>query len=1150
MAPLTQSFLRVAGRVSGSTQTRSRRTWGPVAVSYAFAALLVLCALAIKTVPSLGLGREAPGVLLTGAVLGVALAGGWKPAAFAALIATVGLVVFFLPEDQARTSLRSLVFLAAFLVETAIVILLAEFTRRAAANLYDESQRRAALAELAQLALTSRDDRSLWDRATQRAAEDLGADAALILVPRGTDTSLAAAWPDDLAVDDPGSAYHALVAREATGGGTLLAESEPESPAAAWLVAAGFSAAAVATIESSSGTPAVLVALRRDASPFRPGEGAYLEMVVAVLAAARQRREGERALERSEERLRVAQAAANIGTWEWDLTAQRMAWSDGLEVLHGLAPGSFPESAQDYLALIHQEDRARVIEAVGTRGGGRFDLRYRVILPGGDARWLSASGQVFAGADGRPGRIVGVVADLTDQVKVEEAVRLSEQRFRMMANVAPVLIRVAAPNGACAFINERWSAFTGRSAEEQLGEGWLESVHPEDRDSAREALAASVASRGPSEVEYRIRDAEAEYRWVLDRTVPIDTDDRGFVGFVSSCTDITDRRRAEDALRLAADSGEQLASSLDLESTLVSLARLAVPRFADWSVVFLIAESGEIKRASVVHRDPALSAAADRLANLEPLNPAGESVSARVIRTGEPILAKDVVPQLLADAAEGEAHRQVVTELGIRSILAVPLKVHDEVIGAMAFVRGESGRTFHESDLTLALDLSRRASVSVENARLYSNLVERESAFAHANETLTFLLEASARLSQTLDLDEMMASLASLATPPVADWCAILSLDADQKPLVRAASHRDAQWSERVHALQERYPFNPRSDGPIMRALRDGTPAFLPVIEDQLLRAAAVDDEHLALIRELGLSSAVIVPLRGAHGTYGAMHFVMSVSGRTYSEEDFATLKDLAHRAAIAMDNGTLYREAQEREQDLRRANEAKDEFMGMMSHELRTPLTIINGGARVLRARSAELDAEAKESILSDIEGESDRLFRMVENLLALAHLEFGESFEVEPVHATRLTEKVIAAFRTRRPNREVVLDAEPGAETFAAQPVYLEQVIRNLLSNADKYSPQGVPISIQVRRVSEGVGEFRVQDRGVGVDPEEVDLIFERFYRSERTSRLVGGSGVGLALCKRLIEAMSGQIWARPRDGGGLEVGFSLPLYEEAFV
>jgi signal transduction histidine kinase len=335
-----------------------------------------------------------------------------------------------------------------------------------------------------------------------------------------------------------------------------------------------------------------------------------------------------------------------------------------------------------------------------------------------------------------------------------------------------------------------------------------------------------------------------------------------------------------------------------------------------------------------------------------------------------------------------------------------------------------------------------------------------------------------------------------------------------------------------------------------MRAMEGGQPAFFPHLSDALIAASASSPDHLGLLRALGLSSAIVVPLTGTFQTYGAMTFVMAGSGRTYTEEDFASLQDLAHRAALAFDNASLYRQTQDRELELRRANDAKDEFLGMMSHELRTPLTIINGGARVLRARSAELDAESRDSILNDIESESDRLFRMVENLLSLAHLQFAEGFEVEPVQVARLTEKVVAAFRARRPERTVSLEVEAGAETFAAQPVYLEQVVRNLLSNADKYSPKGAAIEISLRRAGEGVGELVVRDRGVGIDPEEAELIFERFYRSERTSRLVGGSGVGLALCKRLIEAMSGQIWARPREGGGLEVGFSLPLYEEAFV
>ena len=438
---------------------------------------------------------------------------------------------------------------------------------------------------------------------------------------------------------------------------------------------------------------------------------------------------------------------------------------------------------------------------------------------------------------------------------------------------------------------------------------------------------------------------------------------------------------------------------------------------------------------------------------------------------------------------------------------------------------------------------------ATENARLYSDLEAREGAFERANEMLRFLLDASSELSRTLDLDQMLSSLAGLATPRVADWCLIVALE-DGQPRSLAASHRNPELLEKVRRLQEEFPFQARPGTPLMRALEEGEPAFLPVIPQALLEGAATSEEHLGRIKELGLRSAIMAPITGSRNIYGAMIFVMSDSGRQYTVDDFNSLQDLVHRAALAFDNATLYQEATEREQELTRANDAKDEFMGMMSHELRTPLTIINGGARVLRSRASEFDTQTKDEILADIEAESDRLFRMVENLLSLAHLQFSEPFEVEPVHVGHLTEQIVLAFRSRRPDREVTLDVEGGAEIFAAQPVYLGQVIRNLLSNADKYSSKEAAVEIRVRRASEGLGEVTVLDRGVGIEADEAELIFERFYRSQRTARLVGGSGVGLALCKRLVEAMSGQIWARPREGGGLEVGFSLPLYEEAFV
>jgi len=132
-------------------------------------------------------------------------------------------------------------------------------------------------------------------------------------------------------------------------------------------------------------------------------------------------------------------------------------------------------------------------------------------------------------------------------------------------------------------------------------------------------------------------------------------------------------------------------------------------------------------------------------------------------------------------------------------------------------------------------------------------------------------------------------------------------------------------------------------------------------------------------------------------------------------------------------------------------------------------------------------------------------------------------------------------------RTRAHVSIEGDPDA--IAAEPGYIEHVLRNLVSNAVKYSPPDAPIEVVLRASTDGA-EVALLDRGFGIGAEEAIRIFERFYRSDRTSRLASGAGLGLAVCKRLVEAMAGEVWARPRDGGGLEVGFSLPAYREEGV
>jgi PAS domain S-box-containing protein len=233
---------------------------------------------------------------------------------------------------------------------------------------------------------------------------------------------------------------------------------------------------------------------------------------------------------------------------------------------------------------------------------------------------------------------------------------------------------------------------------------------------------------------------------------------------------------------------------------------------------------------------------------------------------------------------------------------------------------------------------------------------------------------------------------------------------------------------------------------------------------------------------------------------------------------------------------------------ELERANAAKDEFLGLVSHELKTPITTIYGNAQVLRVRGDKLDDDSRKGALDDIVDESERLHRIIDNLLVLARLEQGQEIDAEPLLVRRIASVVVAEHRQHHPYRNVRLTMTKEPMPVNGQALYLEQVIRNLLSNAEKYSPTSEPIDIDISRGGDEL-HFSVLDRGRGVATGEEEKIFTPFYRSPTARQRASGVGIGLAVCKRLVEAQGGRMWARARDGGGADIGFALPIVESGF-
>ena len=228
-------------------------------------------------------------------------------------------------------------------------------------------------------------------------------------------------------------------------------------------------------------------------------------------------------------------------------------------------------------------------------------------------------------------------------------------------------------------------------------------------------------------------------------------------------------------------------------------------------------------------------------------------------------------------------------------------------------------------------------------------------------------------------------------------------------------------------------------------------------------------------------------------------------------------------------------------------ADALRDRFIGVLSHELRTPVTSIFGGTQVLLTKGDRLDPATRNELLVDVAGESDRLQRIIENLLILARVERGaDVLEVSPVLLHRILPTVVERERNQAGATTIVADIPSSLPLVAADEESLSLVVRNLISNAGKYAGPGATVEVTVTVDGPSSVSVRVLDDGPGMDPDEAASLFDLYYRSEAT-RSAPGSGIGLFVCRELVTAMGGSIWARPRPEGGAEFGFTLPIWAD---
>jgi PAS domain S-box-containing protein len=452
-------------------------------------------------------------------------------------------------------------------------------------------------------------------------------------------------------------------------------------------------------------------------------------------------------------------------------------------------------------------------------------------------------------------------------------------------------------------------------------------------------------------------------------------------------------------------------------------------------------------------------------------------------------------------------------------------------------ISDEQGRPAGMCGVTM--DISERKRAEEERARFL--------AAAKAGEQQSrFLAEASTVLASSLDYEVTLRSVAQLAVPHLADWCVVHIAEAGQPLKQLALTHIDPAKVEWAKELGVRYPPDLNVPLGVPNVLRTGKSEYYPEIDDALLVQTARDEDHLRILRQVSMKSAMLVPLTARNRTLGVISFVASESHPPYTAADLALAEDLARRAALAVDNAMLFAEAHRARAQAEEANRLKDEFLATVSHELRTPLNAIVGWSHMLRTRS--FDEPTTVRALETIERNAKLQAQIVEDILDVSRIITGKlRLDVQPVDLAAVIEAALDSVRPAAEAKDIRLQAilDPRAGPVSADANRLQQVVWNLLANAVKFTPKSGRVQVRLERVDSYV-EIIVADAGEGIRADLLPFIFDRFRQGDSTStRLHGGLGLGLAIVRHLVELHGGTVTAES-DGEdhGATFRVKLPL------
>jgi PAS domain S-box-containing protein len=695
----------------------------------------------------------------------------------------------------------------------------------------------------------------------------------------------------------------------------------------------------------------------------------------------------------------------------------------------------------------------------------------------------------------------------------------------------------------------------GYDASEIVGKHFSTFYEPADIEAGKPARGLDTAAReGRFEDEaWRVR--KDGTRFWANVVITALRDDRGaLVGFAKVTRDLTERRAAErQALRLASESAAREAAeerSQELDRLNHDLQQQTVELEAQTEEAQSLAEELEQTNEQLE----------DALADAESARQAAE----RSERFTREILESIADPFVVQDAEWrflyiNERAAEVFDRSGRGGhalIGRVLWEVYPDIVGTP--IEREMKRAARDRvPVTLETPNVDRSQWSALYcyplpdgglATQWRDITQRK----RAEEAQHFLARASEVLGASLDYERTLAELATLVVPQLADWCSVDVVGDDGQLRQLALAHANPEKVRWAHELSQRYPPDPNAPSGGPNVLRTGRPELYTDIPDELLAAGAVDEEHLRILREVGLRSAMVVPLTTHESTLGTLTLIAAESGRRYGDTDLELAMELARRAALAVDNALRHRAEQSARQAAERANRAKSDFLAVMSHELRTPLNAISGHAQILEMGLHGPITEGQREALERIGRAQRHLLGLINNVLNLTRIETGRvEYRIRPVLVSSVLADLASLVQPQFAARDIALvsrlpDEGAGADLYvSADREKLIQILTNLLGNAAKFTPPRGEVELRlVEGADPAMAQIHVRDSGPGIPADKLELIFEPFVQLERSLTTPSeGAGLGLAISRDLARGMGGDLHAESVEGEGATLVLTVP-------